>query len=69
MLNIRPMLLCIYKLVRSNHLCASRIEYLLFNHKMFVHRLLNYKKPRGNTGPARLLLIVFTPSEVYKMSF
>lgn len=69
MLNIRPVLLCIYKPVKSNHLCASGIEYLLFNHKMFVHRLLNYKKPLGNTGQARLVLIVFTPSGVYRMPF
>lgn len=60
---------CIYKLVRSNHLCVSIIEYLLFNHQMFVHRLLNYKKPFGNTGLTHLILIVFTLSEVYKMSF
>lgn len=66
MLNIRPMLLCIYKLVRSNHLCVSIMEYLLFNHKMFVHRLWNYKKPLWNTGLTCLVLIVFTPSEVYK---
>lgn len=68
-LNIRAMLLCIYKPVRSNHLCVSIIECSLFNRKMFVHRLLNYKKPLGNTGPTCLVLIVFTPSVVYKMSF
>lgn len=49
--------------------CLSMIEYLLFNHQMFVHRLLNYKKPLGNTGLTHLILIVFTLSEVYKMSF
>ena len=69
MLNIWPMPLCIYKLVRSNHACVSIIECSLFNHQMFVHRLLNYKKPPGNTGLTHLVLIVFTPSEVYKMPF
>lgn len=69
MLNIWPMPLCIYKLVRSNHLCVSIIEYLLFNQQMFVHRLLNYKKPLGNTGLTHLILIVFSLPGVYKMSF
>lgn len=69
MLKIWPMPHCIYKLVRSNHLCASIIEHLLFNHQMFVHSLLNYKKSFGNTGLTHLILIVFTLPEVYKMPF
>lgn len=59
----------IYMLLRSNHLCAAIMEYFLFNHQMFVHRLLNYKKPLGNTGLTHLILIVFTLSGVYRMSF
>lgn len=69
MLNIWPMLLSIYKLVRSTHLCVSKVEHLLFNHQMFVHRLLNYKKAFGKTGLTHLLLIVFTPFEVYERPF
>lgn len=60
------MLNSIYKAVRSNHLCVSIIEILLFNHKMFVHRLLNYKKPLGSSGPTLPVLIVLVLSVVYK---